>query len=558
MNLYKKADTNYKRIGLQLLFFVVFTQAAYSQNVAVGTPQDQLLRDMQLLGKVQSTSFSIRPIVVSDSLRGDSNFSSFYKPIIKSKNGKSELSILPLVWMNQFNSKHPYGWNDGAMIPARGYQILVSGGIAGKLGPLRFKLQPEFVYAANEDFAGFREGKTNQELSQYITFNRSIDVPERFGDASYSKMYWGQSSVKLEFDPIAFGLSTENLWWGPGIYNSLIMSNNAPGFTHLTFNTTRPIVTPVGAIELQLIGGRLNQSGFKPLLNTTNSNGVELFTPHNPDRRYLAGINVNIEPRWLKGLTIGFTRTFMSYEKDLEKIEDYLPIFVKLQKKTGDQDRFHRDQRISMYSRWLLPKANAEVYFEYAINDNAYNFRDFFGSPDHGRAYMFGFNKLLPISLFKSDYLRLSAEVTQLSQSIDRTVREAGSFYHHGQVVRGYTNKGQVIGAGIGTGGNLQTVQLTWVKGFKSLGLQFDRYEHSVDFEQRFYRSFGANRRWVDFALGVNAQWDYKNFIFNAKLKGIQSLNYMWLMKDYVPSQNYIPNNDVFNFHGQLGLTYRF
>ncbi|MFK5143427.1 capsule assembly Wzi family protein, partial [Klebsiella pneumoniae] len=53
------------------------------------------------------------------------------------------------------------------------------------------------------------------------------------------------------------GISSENLWWGPGIYNSLLMSNNAPGFWHLTFNSRKPLKTPIGDFEWQLIGGKL-------------------------------------------------------------------------------------------------------------------------------------------------------------------------------------------------------------------------------------------------------------------------------------------------------------
>ncbi|WP_404877454.1 capsule assembly Wzi family protein, partial [Klebsiella pneumoniae] len=56
---------------------------------------------------------------------------------------------------------------------------------------------------------------------------------------------------------LSVGISSENLWWGPGIYNSLLMSNNAPGFWHLTFNSRKPLKTPIGDFEWQLIGGKL-------------------------------------------------------------------------------------------------------------------------------------------------------------------------------------------------------------------------------------------------------------------------------------------------------------
>ncbi|WP_216072810.1 capsule assembly Wzi family protein, partial [Acinetobacter baumannii] len=66
---------------------------------------------------------------------------------------------------------------------------------------------------------------------------------------SYLRVLPGQSSIRLSTGPVSLGISTENLWWGPGCFNALLMSNNAPGFLHLTFNTTRPVKTPIGSFE---------------------------------------------------------------------------------------------------------------------------------------------------------------------------------------------------------------------------------------------------------------------------------------------------------------------
>ena len=52
------------------------------------------------------------------------------------------------------------------------------------------------------------------------------------------------------------------MWWGPGTRNSLIMSNNAPGFLHFTLNTKKPIETFIGSFEGQIISGKLEGSGF--------------------------------------------------------------------------------------------------------------------------------------------------------------------------------------------------------------------------------------------------------------------------------------------------------
>lgn len=59
--------------------------------------------------------------------------------------------------------------------------------------------------------------------------------------------------------------------------------------------------------------------------------------------------------------------------EDLNGFSDYFPFFTPVEKvKSGiDGDLFSRDQRFSEYIKWVFPKAHAEVYFEYGLNDNS-------------------------------------------------------------------------------------------------------------------------------------------------------------------------------------------
>lgn len=527
---------------------LLFKNSANGQTIPVGTPVlDDYYRRQQLLGEVDpNISFTVRPIFPGTEFKDN-----IYDPdsTLKSKNwtsagpisfakGFGSFQLLPLSLQQQFNSHHPYGWNDEAMIPAKGYQSMISGGFYLKFGPLSIQLRPEYVYATNSDF----------EQSNYMP--PQIDMPARFGNTPYNQLSWGQSSIKLNFGPVAFGLSNESLWWGPGINNSLILSNNAPGFKHLTLNTNRPIKSFLGYFEGQIISGRLDPSGLQQ--------GTNAYTPDPTDWRYFTGFNINYHPKWVPGLTIGLTRTFNSYHQYVQKLSDYLPYFVPYQKSSvGDGgDRIPRDQLTSIYARWLFVKAQAEIYFEYGLNDNSYDLRQFINRPDMSRAYLFGFRKMIPLN-DKAKHILFGAEITQMSQSIDRILEQHSSWYTHYQVLAGHTNKGKILGAGIGPGGNSQSIDVSWVYGLKKIGVSLDRYEHDVD-NYEFDNINGNSRKWVDFAFGLQGEWNYKNLLFSVKLQHIKSLNYQWVLKDYVPGQYYIPHNDVYNFHGQLGLTYRF
>jgi hypothetical protein len=43
-----------------------------------------------------------------------------------------------------------------------------------------------------------------------------------------------------------------------------MMSNNAKGFNHFTFNSNKPLKTSIGNIEWQFITGKLDPSRFTP------------------------------------------------------------------------------------------------------------------------------------------------------------------------------------------------------------------------------------------------------------------------------------------------------
>ncbi len=554
-------------------FSIFFACILRAQSLPVGSAVlEDYYRRRQLLGELNpEVSFSVRPLFPITSFKvdnvfdpdGTSDANSHFRNSSKLlfAKGTGEIQILPLSWQQQFNSHHPYGWNDGAMIPARGYQTMGSGGVFVKFGLLSIQLRPEFVYAQNKRFEGFGLGKNDEEISKYYEFQSKIDAPEQFGSGAYNKFNWGQSSVRLTIGMASFGLSNENIWWGPGKRNSIIMSNNAAGFKHLTLNTVRPVKTIIGSFEGQIIAGKLENSGIDPLLTNEGFFDRATYGQQNSDWRYLTGFNINYQPKWVPGLFLGFTRDFMSYHKDMNSWGDYFPFFTPVQKaKSGiEGDPFVRDQRIALYGRWIFQKAHAEIYFEYGLNDNSYNFRDFAGSPDHARAYIVGFSKLVPLSGRKGEFIQVNAEITQMSQTVDRLVRGAGGFYQHGEVKQGYTNLGEVLGAGIGSGGNLQSIEMSWVKGLKKIGLGFERYEHNADFYDSFIGELNKNnRRWVDFALAAQGEWKYKNLLFNMKLQGIKSLNYQWRMKNYTTDKYYVPHNDVFNFHAELGTVFVF
>jgi hypothetical protein len=322
-----------------IVLMVVSGLTGYAQSLPVGTPGfEDFYRRAQLTGNTDSAvSFTVRP-VFPDKLKYSTN--SFYPDsgALKtnltygnntyfSKDRSFQISILPVSIQSQFNSHHPGDWNDGAMIPAKGIQALISGGVFMKYGPLTVQLRPEIVAAENAEFETFNKGHFDVIFARYYDIYNNIDLPARFGTSTYTKVLLGQSSIRLNYKSLSAGISNENLWWGPGIRNSLLMSNTAPGFTHLTLNTVKPIKTPIGSFEGQIIGGRLEDSGFAPLTPDHSYFGTNLYVPKPDDWRYLSGIVITWQPKWVSGLFLGLDRTSQMYGKDRSKIGDFLPFF---------------------------------------------------------------------------------------------------------------------------------------------------------------------------------------------------------------------------------------
>ncbi|MBO9661032.1 MAG: hypothetical protein J7527_19570, partial [Chitinophagaceae bacterium] len=359
---------------------------------------EDALRRLQISGKQDSLgSFMIRPLSTSACI----SFDSLYNPgeyLQRNKgslsqrfaHGKGVFRLLPAMLTQQYNSHHPYGWNDGSMIQAKGYQVQASAGIYASLGMLSVQFRPEFIYAQNSRFETFPEWHSDSLWHQY--YERSlnwIDNPERYGDKSYRKIFPGQSSVRLNYKKLSLGVSTENLWWGPGIRNSILMSNTAPGFAHITFNTTAPIKTPIGSLEWQVISGLLQNSSILPPDTGRTFNGVVMYQPKRDESRYLNGMVLTWQPKWLSNFYLGFSRVFYLYKTDIQSgLDGYLPIIGTFFKgATNNEDEKQRDQMLSFFFRLVLPKEKAEVYGEFGRNDHSQNTRDFLLEPEHSRAY---------------------------------------------------------------------------------------------------------------------------------------------------------------------------
>jgi len=600
-------------IAKWLLLGLLTLGSATAQTVPVGMPFfDDALRRAQLLGRVDAdVSFMIRPVDPVRALKVqnpfgydstlfplDSNTYSGYTdwqfylkkdekrlrfvaqrgydtlglPTFRPKGFKhARITLLPVYTHTRWNQHHPYGWNDGAMVPAAGLQQYTSAGVFVKLGPLEAQYRPEYVWAGNKDFQNppFRP--------------RNIDLPDRMGQEPYKARFRGQSFVKLNLGPFGMGFSTENLWLGPGIKNSLILTNNAPGFGHFSFHTNRPLKGRYGTAEGQMVIGKLERSGFLYPRRYTPGEWPPIAGDVVPDTlgrsKYHTYVNIMQavwQPVWTPGLFLGISRVVQAQGEPRGR-GDYLRILYldPRGEQTGsgpDEDGENRNQLVSISARYLFKEAHAEVYGEFAREDFWWDMEDLITRPMATTAWMTGLRKMYVLP-GKDRWLQVFTEYTRLQAPMDNFIRAGAftySFYTNGNGV-GWTHRGQVLGAGIGPGSNMTTIGATYGKGFHTFGVHLERMVYNEDMfyaEIDYLRlnSGGANpffidfsKHYVDWGLLINHHTAFGKMFVGYQFHLLRTYNFQW---NYDPLGNLgpfrFPGINKWSMNIELTALYRF
>ncbi len=494
------------------------------------------LRDFQITSEKSRRDFLIGDSLLLNSLRPSILLERESSKIVSyTKFENLKIIPTPIYSISRFASKRPYGWGDFGMMPSVGYQQYISSGIEVNWRFINFTFQPEFVFSQNESYEGFGKGIPSSTIIDKFFQWKAGDFPERFGDDPITRFWWGQSSLSAKYGSFELGIKTGNSWWGPGQWNSLSFSNNSEGFPKISLNTTKPAKTFLGNFETELIIGKLMSSNLDP---SQEQRLNELYFDKLPsDWRYLNALMINYSPKWVERLNLGFVRTFHVYDS-LRKntLYDWLPIFEGFQKKnffengnTVEYNNNGRSQQLVLFVKYSIKKT--EVYFELGRRDHALNWRDYILSPEHARAYIIGFFKLVDLPK-ENRFLQFRGEITHQQESINRLVRYNGSSglwsWHMNKKARGFTNRGQALGVGTGMGANVQTLEVALVEDWYKLGLQIERLENDQGF---YYRSFylpTSYKPWIDYSIGLLYDEKFGNLLLSSKLQLIHARNYQW------------------------------
>lgn len=381
------------------------------------------------------------------------------------------------------NSALPFSLNDGPLWAGRGTNVRAVGGMSFRAGRFRGVLAPELVVSQNQEFQlrippierpPIAPDRSEWQFEWYAFGPYSIDLPTRFGDEAIRRLYLGQSSLAVGLGSFELGVASENNWWGPGIANALILSNNAPGFRHLFFRSGRPIPLRFGDLDFRWLVGGLKESRF---FDTVSTN----------DLRSIAAAAVTLSLRRPSGLTVGAARSVWGTSTGWSEIPlRWMEVFHGTGRPSdralSDSALYPggREQLYSLFARWVFPGAGLETYAEWGRTEFPVSLRDALVAPNHTQAYTLGMQWRRP-GFRADDFWRVHVENTSVEQSATFRNRPLGVWYTSRQIVQGYTNEGQPLGASVGPGSSGQVVAIDYLRPATSFGVRAGRMRLNED-----------------------------------------------------------------------------
>ncbi|WP_462247696.1 hypothetical protein [Ekhidna sp.] len=438
----------------------------------------------------------------------DTTTLSLYRSI--SYNDVSSFDLVNPTIRASYNSTYPRGFNDGPLWKGKGLTSELHFGFVGKKGRISYAIVPAFFYSQNLSYDIGQIRPFGYDFSFRPNGEQRIDWVQRYGNSGFMDFHLGQSEVMLEWGKTTWAISTQNYSLGPSIYNPIVISRQGGGFPHFRFGVNGEKIKlfkkNIGKIESNLIVGLLKESDY---FDDINDN----------DTRYFNAFTFSYAPSFIKGLTLGFNRMLYKQTRYFEK-EDLFSIIYNPNDGIIDGDTLSTndlfDQLASISVDWKFPESDLRVYAEFSKNDftsGGAGFRFFAIEPEHSRSFTIGLEKIFQT---KNKTIRFGYEHSNLSRNATSIWRPSGMYYTHEVNKQGYTNDGQMIGAGIGPGGNSDHINIRVEDADFVAGILLQRIENNRDYLTYYIQN--ANLHDIEYSLGFSLQKTISNVLISGEV----------------------------------------
>lgn len=461
-------------------------------------------------------------------------------------------------WFNSYNTAAPYGQNDGALWQGRGYNTALTAGVRLEGYGFELTFKPQVSWSQNREFDFIQPAYSGENFKNKAdTFGyygvTNIDAPQRFGDSPFWNFDWGDTEVRWSWRTFTVGFGTQSIWLGPAKLNPIIHSNNAPAYPKFDIGLRKTKLTmphfgwDLGDIEARAWWGKLSESDW-----FDNDDGN--------DNNLISGLSISYEfPGIFKGFSIGCNRTMLSKWDDISSYSLF-KIYNPLISSGNSGGKDANDQRISFIFDYYLNKAGFEIYLEWARNDYSPTKDYYVRYPFHTQGWTFGSRKEFNLPFGLKGQILLELTNLECSADYDRLLSWYSTFYAHHIISQGYTNKGQWLGAGIGTGGNSQYLGLSVFHKTGSITLFAQRrnpdldYTYFIDSKNTITNTETNIRATLNFGLECT-QYFINNIMINGNIIFIQEHNPLNISQNNGESAD---SEKRYNLHFQLLIGYRF
>ena len=281
--------------------------------------------------------------------------------------------------------------------------------------------------------------ESRAQVGDFLTFyvQPEVDGNEEFGAARLGTGY-----AKLTLYNVELLVGRDSLWWGPGLFGSLILSNNAPPLDQIRIGSAEPFLLPwigewVGPTKILGFVSQLEERRDHPRAN-------------------LAGLRGTVAPFSVLELGASYANMFGGTDRPrLSGGGDYLrALFDPPASDQSSNQRFRNnllfaldgDLRLRNVNRYLVPSRDLRLYGEFGWDDTCCE-SNYVPLKDA----ISGLIGVHLLGLLDLDGLDARFEYAESSKR---------SFTHN-QFYRGYWTRGEVISHVIGTDGTAFNSRIT-------------------------------------------------------------------------------------------------
>lgn len=465
---------------------------------------------------------------------GDDPGSLMMRPVIPPLKQSKEVWSLKVRNEFFYNSGAPNLENTSNRWIGKGVSSFTSANITYNSEHIFASIEPYYFISQNDDY----DEPQRLPMFNHLNDNRPhIETP-------YTSVGIRETQLYLKHNGFGGGFSNANMWWGPGLHSSLMMTNNTTGFKHLM----------LGTITEQ----RYKNWGF---------NGryiLSKFDNKSESEPYYSGFIFNVTYYSIPTITVGFARAFLSGGKntdyDISLLEAaILPFaFVKIEKPNNQDDLLNPvDQTYAGYINLRFPNSGTVLFLEWGRNEGTESLKDFILTPDHSDAFTIGVRKY---GLFNNINLFAALEYTNIAHSSFWKMKETHDWYdavqfdyytydgkhwaaHSGPdsddftILFGYSNNRISIIPSF----NYERHSLTHTYvliGEEAKTIIYDKYfgQYYLNEERQIYR--GASRlAETKFEFRCDFRYRYKGFRFSLYYEYEYVLNYAFLDQDDIKSR---------------------